>query len=69
MIFLYWSKFKIVVNFIYGYQNLSEEKYKTNKKTRAQSGLPVKKKSKIPPKNTVLKKVTFWVVFGFSPKW
>ena len=26
------SKIKVVVNFIYGYQNLSGEKYKTNEK-------------------------------------
>ena len=37
-------KIKVVVNFIYGYQNLSGEKYKTNAKTRAQSDLPVKRK-------------------------
>ena len=38
------SKLKIVVNFIYGYQNLSGEKYKTNEKKLAQSDLPVKRK-------------------------
>ena len=38
------SKIKVVVNFIYGYQNLSEEKYETNEKKRAQLGLLGKRK-------------------------
>ena len=38
------SKMKVVVNFIYGYQNLSGEKYKTNEKKLAQSDIPVMRK-------------------------
>ena len=39
----YRAKKKVVVNFIYGYQNLSGEKYKTNG-NRAQSDVPVRRK-------------------------
>ena len=35
----YRAKKKVVVNFIYGYQNLSEEKYKTNGKRISSIGL------------------------------
>ena len=35
------SKIKVVVNFIYGYQNLSGEKYKTNGKRISSIGLTI----------------------------
>ena len=41
------SKIKVVVNFIYGYQNLPEEKYKTNEERISSIGLTsLERKSK-----------------------
>ena len=42
------SKIKVVVNFIYGYQNLSGDKYKTNGKELAQSDSPSWRKVRVP---------------------
>ena len=58
------SKMKVVVNFIYGYQNLSGEKYKTTEKKLAQSDIPVMRKiPKTTRKHCFSEKVTFRVVF------
>ena len=64
------SKIKVVVNFIYGYQNLSGEKYKTIlKKTRAQSGLRVKRKIQKSTRNvTFLTNYIFGWFVDFSLK-
>ena len=64
------SKIRVVLNFVYGYQNLSGEKYKTNEKTRAQSGLPVKRKIQKTPKNTFFQKRDIsGGILDFSLKW
>ena len=62
---IYGSKIKIDVNFIYGYQNLSGEKYKTNEERISSIGLTsLEKNPKNHPKMQFSRKVTFWVVFG-----
>ena len=59
------SKIKVVVNFIYGYQNLSVEKYKTNEKRISSIGhTSYEKNPKNYPKTLFFRKVTFRVVFG-----
>ena len=59
------SKMKVVVNFIYGYQNLSGEKYKTNEKRISSIGhTSYEKNPKNYPKTLFFRKVTFRVVFG-----
>ena len=58
-------KKKVVVNFIYGYQNLSGEKYKTNEKRISSIGhTSYEKNPKNYPKTLFFRKVTFRVVFG-----
>ena len=58
------SKMKVVVNFIYGYQNLSGEKCKTNKERISSIGLTsLEKNPKNHPKTLFFRKVTFRVVF------
>ena len=59
------SKMKVVVNFIYGYQNLSGEKCKTNEERIRSIGLTsLEKNPKNYPKCHVSEKQSFWVVFG-----
>ena len=59
------SKMKVVVNFIYGYQNLSVEKYKTNEKRINSIGhTSYEKKPKNYPETLFCRKATFRVVFG-----
>ena len=59
------SKIKVVVNFIYGYQNLSVEKYKTNEKRTSSIGhTSYEKNPKNYPKTLFFRKVTFRMVFG-----
>ena len=63
------SKIKVVVNFIYGYQNLSGEKYKTNEKRISSIGhTSYEKNPKNHPKTLFFRKVTFWVVFWMTPR-
>ena len=58
------SKMKVVVNFIYGYQNLSGEKYKTNEERINSIGLTsLEKNPKNHPKTLFFRKVTFRAVF------
>ena len=53
------SKIKVVVNFIYGYQNLSGEKYKTNEKRFSSIGHTSHEKNpKNYPKTQFFRKVT-----------
>ena len=60
---------KVVVNFIYGYQN-QEKNTKPVKKELAQSAIPVMKKSQKPPENTVFQKSDISGSFlDFSPNW
>ena len=59
------SKIKVVVNFIYGYQNLPEEKYKTNEERISSIGLTsLEKNPKNHPKTLFFRILTFWVGFG-----
>ena len=58
------SKMKVVVNFIYGYQNLSGEKYKTNEERINSIGLTsLEKNPKNYPKCHFSEKQCFRVVF------
>ena len=59
------SKIKVVVNFIYGYQNLSGEKYKTIEKRISSIGhTSYEKNPKNHPKCHLSEKQCFRVVFG-----
>ena len=59
------SKMKVVVNSIYGYQNLSGEKYKTNEKRISSIGHTSHEKNpKNHPKCHFSGKLHFRVVFG-----
>ena len=56
---------KVVVNFIYGYQKPSGEKYKTNEKRISSIGLTsLEKNPKNYPKCHFSEKQCFWVVLG-----
>ena len=58
------SKMKVVVNFIYGYQNLSGEEYKTNKKGISAIGhTSFEKNPKNHPKIQFFRKAAFQEVF------
>ena len=58
------SKKKVVVKSIYGYQNLSGEKYKSNEKRISPIGLTSEKKNpKNPPKMPNFRKWHFRMVF------
>ena len=62
------SKMKVVVNFIYGYQNLSGEKYKTNEKRISLiEHASYEKNPKNYPKTQFFRKVTFLVGFWNFP--
>ena len=57
-------KIKVVINFIYGYQNLSGEKCKANEERISSIGLAsLEKNPKNCPKTLFFRKVTFRVVF------
>ena len=60
---------KVVVNFIYGYQKLSGEKYKTNEKRISSIGHTSYEKNPQIPENTVFfRNVTFLVEYFANPK-
>ena len=63
------SKIKVVVNFIYGYQNLSGEKCKANEERISSIGLTsLEKNPKNCPKCHFSEKQCFRVFFGFVSK-
>ena len=65
------SKMKVVINFIYGYQNLSGEKYKTNEERINSIGLTsLEKNPKNHPKTLFFRKSDILGSFlDFSPNW
>ena len=64
------SKIKVVVNFIYGYQNLSGEKYETNeKKLELNRAYQLREKSKKPPENIVFQQIDIHTSSLRCPGW